>query len=157
MSALAEAAVAGAAVAAAAGAAAAVPAKDPSPPPRERGRRAATSRSRLRAALRAAGMARAALLGAVAAVNVGQWASEFGSVLLGTPAGRSVYAATGISLSIASGRLSFVLGLQGPCFAVDTACSASLVALHSAYRDVQKQECDVYLAAGVNLTLLQSS
>ena len=40
----------------------------------------------------------------------------------------SVYAATGAAMSIASGRTSYVLGLQGACLSVDTACSASLVA-----------------------------
>ena len=49
------------------------------------------------AALHAAGMSKSSLLGAGAAVNVGQWASEFGSVLQGTPAGHSVYASTGFS------------------------------------------------------------
>ena len=83
------------------------------------------------AALHAAGMTRAALLGAVVAVNVGQWASEFGSVLFRSPAGRSVYAATGVSCAVTCGRMSFVLGLQGPCVSFDTACSASLVGCHS--------------------------
>ena len=65
--------------------------------------------------LHVAGLPKAALLGAVVAANVGQWASEFGSVLMGTPAGRSVYASTGFSCSVTCGRVSFVLGLQGPC------------------------------------------
>ena len=56
--------------------------------------------------------------------------------------GRSVYAATGSSLSIASGRISFVLGLQGPCVSYDTACSAALAANHAALRALQLDECD---------------
>eukprot|EP00966_Prymnesium_polylepis_P111172 2571675-Prymnesium_polylepis.1 len=91
-------------------------------------------------ALHAAGMSRAALMGAVVAVNVGQWASEFGSVLQRTPAGRSVYAATGFSCSVTCGRVSFVLGLQGPCASFDTACSASLVANHGSLRALQRLE-----------------
>ena len=51
-------------------------------------------------ALHAAGMSKGSLLGAIVAVSVGQWASEFGIVLMGTPAGRSVYAATGDALSV---------------------------------------------------------
>ena len=44
----------------------------------------------------------------------------------------SLYEGTANSVSIASGRVSYVLGLTGPCFPVDSACSASLVATHLA-------------------------
>ncbi|EGB03125.1 hypothetical protein AURANDRAFT_59676 [Aureococcus anophagefferens] len=44
----------------------------------------------------------------------------------------SVYSGTSTSMAVASGRISYTLGLTGPCFPVDTACSASLVALHLA-------------------------
>ena len=83
------------------------------------------------ATLHGAGLLRASLLGSVIAVNVGQWASEFGNVLTGLAAGSSVYASTGFSCSVTCGRVSFVLGLQGPCASFDTACSASLVASHT--------------------------
>ena len=55
--------------------------------------------------------------------------------------------------SIASGRLSFSLGLHGPCVSVDTACSSGLVAHHSALRALQLAECTAAVAAGVNLML----
>ena len=64
-----------------------------------------------------------------------------------------MYAATGSSHSIASGRLSYVLGLHGACAAYDSACSAALVALHAAVRALQGDECTRGLAAGVNLML----
>ena len=108
-------------------------------------------------ALHAAGLSKAALLGAVIAVNVGQWQSEFGSVLLGTSAGRSVYASTGFSCSVTCGRVSFVLGLQGPCASYDTACSASLVANHGSLRALQRAECASALSAGVNMILEPST
>merc|ERR1711903_38367 len=98
-------------------------------------------------------MAKADLLGSVVAANVGQWASEFASVLLGTPAGRSVYASTGFSCSVTCGRVSFALGLQGPCASYDTACSSSLVANHGSVRALQRVECASALSAGVNMIL----
>ena len=103
--------------------------------------------------LHAAGLPKPALLGAIVGVYVGQWQSEFGSVLLGTPAGHSVYASTGFSCSVTCGRVSFVLGLHGPCASYDTACSASLVALHGGVRALQRLECESALSAGVNMIL----
>ena len=105
------------------------------------------------AALHGAGMSKGTLLGAVVGVNVGQWASEFGSVLTRTPAGRSVYASTGFSCSVTCGRVSFSLGLHGPCASYDTACSASLVANQGSMRALQRVECDAALSAGVNMIL----
>ena len=107
-------------------------------------------------ALHASSFDKATLNGCGAGVALGIYATEFGHLLAGSPLGRSVYASTN-SLSIASGRVSFALGLQGPCASFETACSASLVAGHSAARALQHAECDTHLAAGVNLMLLQSS
>ena len=66
----------------------------------------------------------------------------------------SVYAATGGTISIAAGRLSFVLGVQGPCISCDTACSSALVALHSASITVIARECLQALTIAVNLMLV---
>lgn len=60
---------------------------------------------------------------------------------------------TGVNLSIAAGRISYSLGLQGPCFVVNTACSSSLAALHTACESLRRGECDVGLCSGVNLLL----
>jgi acyl transferase domain-containing protein/acyl carrier protein len=63
------------------------------------------------------------------------------------------YSATGNGVCFAAGRLSYVLGLQGPCLSVDTACSSSLVAVHLASQALRGRECDLALAGGVNLVL----
>ena len=108
-------------------------------------------------ALHAAGMTKGSLLGATVAVNVGQWSSEFASVLMGTAAGSSVYSATGFSCAVTCGRISFALGLQGPCASFDTACSSSLVGNHSSMRALQYMECPLALSSGVNMILSSSA
>ena len=61
----------------------------------------------------------------------------------------SLYAASGTSLNTAVGRVSYVLGFEGPALAVDTACSSSLVALHQAVIALERGEADLALVAGV--------
>ena len=63
------------------------------------------------------------------------------------------YVATGNGHSVAAGRLSYQLGLKGPSLAVDTACSASLVAVHLALQGLRNGECRMALAGGVNAIL----
>ena len=61
------------------------------------------------------------------------------------------YMATGNTFSVAAGRLSYILGLQGPNIALDTACSSSLVAVHIACQNLRSRDCRIALAAGVNM------
>ena len=61
---------------------------------------------------------------------------------------------TGNSASTAAGRVSYVLGLNGPSLAVDTACSSSLIAAHLACQSLRLRESDVAIASGVNLMVI---
>ncbi|MFE9683955.1 SDR family NAD(P)-dependent oxidoreductase [Streptomyces sp. NPDC006285] len=61
------------------------------------------------------------------------------------------YLGTGNSASVMSGRLSYVFGLEGPAVTVDTACSASLVALHLAVQSLRRGECGLALVGGATV------
>lgn len=64
-----------------------------------------------------------------------------------------VYSVIGNMFSTAAGRISYVLGLQGPCLTVDTACSSSLTAIHLAVQSLRHGESKLALAGGVKLML----
>ncbi|TAK60271.1 type I polyketide synthase [Methylobacter sp.] len=65
----------------------------------------------------------------------------------------NTYDGSGNGFCFASGRVSYVMGWQGPCLSVDTACSSSLVAVHLACQSLRKAESRVAIAAGVQLML----
>ncbi|WP_406463212.1 type I polyketide synthase [Streptomyces sp. NBC_01622] len=68
-----------------------------------------------------------------------------------TPEAISGYGQTGSLLSMASGRISYALGLEGPALSTDTACSSSLVAVHQAVQSLRQDECALALAGGVTV------
>ena len=63
----------------------------------------------------------------------------------------NVFSASGGAASITSGRLSFALGLVGPCYAIDTACSSALAALHACTLALMNKECDKSVVIGTKV------
>ena len=105
-------------------------------------------------ALENAGQAPPHEQGSPTGVFIGIGASNYtGGVRLNQPHLLDPYSLSGNIASVAVGRLSHVLGLQGPSFPIDTACSSSLVAVHQACRSLRVGECRMALAGGVNLIL----
>ncbi|NMO18054.1 SDR family NAD(P)-dependent oxidoreductase [Pyxidicoccus fallax] len=94
------------------------------------------------------------LEGSRTGVFLGAMSTDYLDLVEKQPASeQDAYGTIGNLLSIAAGRLSYTLGLQGPCLTVDTACSAALVAVHLACLSLRARECDRALAGGVNLIL----
>ncbi len=105
-------------------------------------------------ALEDAGQAADALAGTRTGVYIGISNEEYSSLRPQDDAACiDPYTGTGVAFSVAAGRLSYFLGLQGPNLAVDTACSSSLVSVHLARQALRSGECDLALAGGVNLVL----
>ena len=104
-------------------------------------------------ALENAGQAPDKLVGSQTGVFIGIGSTDYSQLLLSDPALIDAYAGTGNVHSIAANRLSYVFDLRGPSLALDTACSASLVAVHLACQSLRCGECDLALAGGVNLIL----
>ncbi|WP_374203934.1 type I polyketide synthase [Pseudonocardia sp. ICBG601] len=94
-----------------------------------------------------AGIDPAGLRGTRTGAFVGASYAEYG----GSEEGSEGYQVTGTLPSVLSGRLSYVLGLEGPAVTVDTACSSSLVALHLAVASLRSGESDLAVAAGVTV------
>ncbi|WP_437924554.1 beta-ketoacyl synthase N-terminal-like domain-containing protein [Sorangium sp. So ce291] len=105
-------------------------------------------------ALEHAGVAADRLAGSRTGVFVGITTNDY-QLLSATAAleEQDAYAATGNGHCFPPGRLSYVLGLEGPSMAVDTACSSSLVAVHLACQSLRSGESSLALAGGVNLIL----
>jgi acyl transferase domain-containing protein/NADPH:quinone reductase-like Zn-dependent oxidoreductase/NADP-dependent 3-hydroxy acid dehydrogenase YdfG/acyl carrier protein len=99
-------------------------------------------------ALERAGIDPLALRGSATGVFAGVIHAGYGGEVKGELEG---YGLTGSTLSVASGRVSYVLGLEGPAVSVDTACSSSLVAMHLAAHSLRTGECDLALAGGVTV------
>ncbi|WP_246398793.1 sulfolipid-1 biosynthesis phthioceranic/hydroxyphthioceranic acid synthase [Mycobacterium vicinigordonae] len=86
-------------------------------------------------------------------VFVGLNYGDYQFVQIASDAFDGPYGNPGTIFSMASGRISYALGLHGPASTIDTACSSGLFAVHQACRSLQSGECDMTFAGGVNVML----
>ncbi|HEY3995581.1 MAG TPA: type I polyketide synthase [Mycobacterium sp.] len=101
-------------------------------------------------ALERAGIDPVALRGSATGVFAGIFHGSYGGQGR-VPGNLERYGLRGSTLSVASGRVAYALGLEGPAVSVDTACSSSLVAIHLAAQSLRSGECDLALAGGVTV------
>ncbi len=104
-------------------------------------------------AMEHAGLTRGALAGSKTGVFAGVTHADYTMVAANANALEGPYGFLGNNFSMASGRVSYALGVHGPAMTVDTACSSGLAAVHMACRSLHEGESDLAFAGGVSLFL----
>ncbi|KAK5991540.1 Hybrid PKS-NRPS synthetase ucsA [Cladobotryum mycophilum] len=104
-------------------------------------------------ALESAGMPLTSVKGSQTSVHVGVMTNDYFLIRSRDAETLSSHAATGLTNSILSNRISYFFDLHGPSLTLDTACSSSLVGLHLAVQGLRKGEATQAIVAGVNLLL----
>ncbi|MFJ7041660.1 beta-ketoacyl synthase N-terminal-like domain-containing protein [Streptomyces rochei] len=102
-------------------------------------------------AVERAGIDPVSLRGSRTGVFVGTAGIDYVGVVMNSREDAEGHATTGLTASVVSGRLSYAFDLAGPAVTVDTACSASLVAIHLAAQALRNGECGLALAGGVTV------
>ncbi|OLF05409.1 hypothetical protein BLA60_36320, partial [Actinophytocola xinjiangensis] len=102
-------------------------------------------------ALERAGIAPDSLRGSRTGVFTGTTGQDYSTVVIDSDDDLKVYGSTAFAASVLSGRIAYVLGLEGPAVTVDTGCSSSLVAIHWAIHALRSGECSVALAGGATV------
>ncbi|MFD4660241.1 SDR family NAD(P)-dependent oxidoreductase [Kitasatospora sp. NPDC058444] len=100
-------------------------------------------------AVERAGIDPQSLRGSRTGVFAGVMYHDYAARLDEVPEEVAAYLGNGSAGSVATGRVSYAMGLEGPAVTVDTACSSSLVTIHLAIQELRRRGCDLALAGGV--------
>ncbi|MBS4726893.1 type I polyketide synthase [Mycobacterium sp. SM1] len=104
-------------------------------------------------AMEHAGLTRETIAGSLTAVFVGLTHGDYQLLAADASCVEGPYGFTGTTFSLASGRIAYALGVHGPAFTVDSACSSGLLAVHLACRSLHSGECDLAFAGGACVLL----
>lgn len=93
------------------------------------------------------------IAGSNTGVYVGVFSDDYSNMVLSDPESLPAHHVTGTGKAIFANRISYFFDLKGPSFALDTGCSASLVALHQACQSIRCGESEQAIVGGTNLIL----